>query len=134
MPARRWWGYSSHWNLLDYPGIVFPTGKRVGIADYLHNNDPLPPARNETEKFIHDQWNPKTYEGAPISLQLVGRRHSEESLLAILDVVETARRDYASSTVAVTDLRKTTHVAASTQPPMGSLSAYEFILPPVSVA
>lgn len=25
--TARYWGYSSQWNLLDYPGVVFPVSK-----------------------------------------------------------------------------------------------------------
>lgn len=89
----RWWGYSSHWNLLDLPGVVFPTGKRLSATDYPNTPaESLPPARNDAEAYIRKQWDPKTYAGAPINLQLIGRRHCEEQLLAILNVVETATR------------------------------------------
>jgi amidase len=50
--------------------------------------------RNDIEKSIHDQWRPSTYEKAPISLQLIGRRHNEEKLLAMLNVVENAIRSH----------------------------------------
>ena len=30
----RWWGYSSHWNLLDLPGVVFPSGGRFNPAEF----------------------------------------------------------------------------------------------------
>ncbi|KAF8330791.1 amidase signature domain-containing protein [Cantharellus anzutake] len=88
--TTRWWGYSSYWNLVDYPGIVFPTGERLVVKDYPEGVECLPPARNDVEEFIRSQWNPKTYENAPVSLQLVGRRHNEEKLLAILQKVEEA--------------------------------------------
>lgn len=121
--TTRWWGYSSHWNLLDYPGVVFPTGKRVSAEDYADDIDAGPPARNEAEKFIREQWDPKTYEGAPISLQIIGRRHTEEKLLATLDVVEAARKDYATML--------STAAPSSTVSP---ISAYELVLSPVSDA
>jgi len=88
--TTRWWGYSSYWNLVDYPGVLFPTGERLAAEDYLEGADGLPPARNEVEDFIRSQWDSKTYENAPVALQLVGRRHNEEKLLAILDKVEEA--------------------------------------------
>lgn len=84
--------------------MVFPTGTRVRVTDYPETLE-LPPARNAAEKYICDQWNPTTYEGAPISLQLVGRRHTEEKLLALLDVVEAARK--ASTTIAVPSVPST---------------------------
>jgi len=88
--STRWWGYTSYWNLLDYPGVVFPSGFLAKEECYL--NSKLPIARNSTEEYIHAQWSPETYEGAPISLQLIGRRHEEEKLLAMLDRLEDAVR------------------------------------------
>ncbi|KAG9314078.1 amidase signature domain-containing protein [Chiua virens] len=85
--TTRWWAYSSHWNLLDLPAVVFPVGQySVSQFPLL---DPFPHApRNRIEEFIAAQWDPSTYDNAPVSLQLVGRRHNEERLLAILKVIE----------------------------------------------
>lgn len=83
--TTSWWGYSSHWNVLDLPAVVFPVGKYE-----FRDDETLPEARNDIEKFIHAQWQPGTYDNAPVSLQLVGRRHNEEKVLAMLDVVEKA--------------------------------------------
>jgi len=88
----RWWGYSSYWNLLDYPAAVFPVG-RLDAASFQSGIE-LPPPRNETEQFIRAQWDPLTYDNAPIALQLVGRRHMEEKTLALLNIVEGARAAY----------------------------------------
>jgi len=82
-----WWTYSSHWNLLDLPAVVFPVGQY--FASQFPLLDPFPHApRNEIEEFISRQWDPSTYDNSPIGLQLVGRRHNEERLLAILKVIE----------------------------------------------
>jgi amidase len=83
--TTRWWGYSSYWNLADYPGVVFPMHPNVDL-----DPAPMPPARNAAEEFVHKQWGPKTYTDAPISLQLVARRLNEEKLLHALSLVEGA--------------------------------------------
>lgn len=107
----RWWGYSSYWNLLDYPAAVFPVG-RLDAATFQSDIE-LPQPRNETEQFVRAQWDALTYDNAPIALQvslfdahslvlsyidrpkqLVGRRHMEEKTLALLNVVEAARAAY----------------------------------------
>lgn len=81
------WGYSSQWNLLDLPAVVFPVGKFKAGDKFVG----LPQPRNDIESIIYEQWQqPNTYDNAPMSLQLVGRRHNEEKLLAMLDVVEKA--------------------------------------------
>jgi amidase len=56
----RWWGYTSYWNLADYPAAVFPV-KRV---DSLASDE------------------------LPVCLQIVGRRLNEEKTLAMLNVVD----------------------------------------------
>jgi amidase len=66
------------------------------VRDYP-KKEVFPDPRNDDEKFIQDQWNPATYEGAPVSLQIIGRRHTEEKLLAVLDVVEAARNKFPSA-------------------------------------
>jgi amidase len=88
--TTTWWGYSSHWNLLDLPGVVFPTGKFSAIGDSSTQVQQSP--RSDLERSIQSQWDARTYDNVPISLQLVGRRHNEEKLLAILNVIERAVR------------------------------------------
>lgn len=90
----KWWGYTSHWNLLDLPAVVFPVGERFNLKPLINGNHPvsdLGPARNPIEREVMEQWKPETYNGAPIALQLVGRRHNEEKVLAMLQVIEYAR-------------------------------------------
>ena len=92
--TTRWWGYTSYWNLMDFSAAVFPAG-RFHVAGYrplplpngaVHGGEP----RNDRERFIRGQWEPKTYDNACVGLQLVGRRLNEERLLAVLRRVEEA--------------------------------------------
>lgn len=83
----KYWGYTSQWNLLDYPGVVFPVGwvdatKDVKDMDYKPIND--------QDKFCYDLYDPEVFAGAPIGLQLVSRRLQEEKVLAALELVEKA--------------------------------------------
>jgi amidase len=84
------WTYTAHWNLLDYPAAVFPMGRFS--SDEAIPPPPLRPARSETEAFVCRQWNedPGRAVGLPVGLQLIGRRHNEEKVLAMLEVVERA--------------------------------------------
>ena len=92
--TTRWWGYTSYWNLLDYPAAVFPVG-RLDADDYrpmdlsAEVNLPKGP-RNPTEEFVQAQWDPRTYHNASIGLQLIGRRLNEEKVLGMLRKVEEA--------------------------------------------
>jgi amidase len=113
--TTRWWGYTSYWNLADYPGVVFPMGQ-CDPSEYTPSPTPPPPPSDPSDpkpelaadenaadnipytglkmkKFVEGQWDPMTYKDAPISLQLVGRRYNEEKVLAMLDVVERCIKD-----------------------------------------
>lgn len=77
----------AHWNLLDYPGVVFPVTTvepNVDIADAKYN------PKNAQDAFIHDMYTPGTFANAPVSLQIVGRRQEDEKVLAALVEIERA--------------------------------------------
>jgi len=78
-----YYGYTTWVNLLDYTSVIVP----------LTNVDPaLDPADkdykplNEEDKTSYESYDPKIYEGAHVSLQIVGRRFQEEKMLAVADL------------------------------------------------
>lgn len=81
--TSKYWSYTSVWNLLDYPGAVFPV-THVQKEDVKPEYEP----QNESEKEIWDTYSPEEWLGLPICLQVVGRRYQEEKLLADLEVIE----------------------------------------------
>ncbi|KAK6853884.1 hypothetical protein PG995_010696 [Apiospora arundinis] len=88
--AARYWGYTAQWNLLDYPAVAFPVNAHVKESDY--ETDATYTPKNDEDRYNWSQWQQhgaKGYEGAPISLQLVGRRYDDEKLLAALEVILT---------------------------------------------
>lgn len=98
--TARYWNYTSQWNLLDYPSLVFPTGLFCGPEDKVEA-DYTP--RNEQDAYNHslcklhkvcdviiETWltipdDPSKYADAPISLQLVGRRYEDEKVIEALE-------------------------------------------------
>ena len=83
----RYWGYTSQWNLLDYPAAVFPVTKVDPAKDPVDESyQPV----NEQDRFVHEMYHPSKYEHAPVSLQVVGRRHYDEKVLAALVEIEHA--------------------------------------------
>ncbi|CRG82703.1 Putative amidase C550,07 [Talaromyces islandicus] len=82
----RYWGYTSVWNALDYPAVIFPVS-RVERTDIWKNFPPLAapfcPMDAWSRDLYTDSEGPLRYEGAPISLQIVGRRFQGESVLRI---------------------------------------------------
>ncbi|CUA77747.1 hypothetical protein RSOLAG22IIIB_12815 [Rhizoctonia solani] len=96
--TTRWIGFTAYWNLLDLPVVVFPSGKPFDASTWDaaagSSSDQL---RNPIEEFIKTQWKPETFDGAPIGLQLVGRRWQEENLFAMLKQVEDAVAQFEKS-------------------------------------
>ncbi|OBZ79471.1 hypothetical protein A0H81_00078 [Grifola frondosa] len=80
--TAKYWGYTAIWNLLDYPGIVFPSGvtvdPAVDVADAAAQ--PAGPA-DAYNQSICDGWR-------PINLQLTARRFDDTMLVAAQEVVE----------------------------------------------
>lgn len=77
----------AHWNLLDYPGVVFPVttvDPDLDVADV--NYAP----KNVQDSWVHSLYTPETFADAPVSLQIVGRRQEDEKVLAALVEIERA--------------------------------------------
>lgn len=73
----EWWGYTSYWNLADYPAAVFPVGHSQKSSKEEHNrfkecDNPMGVAKGHL----------------PVCLQLIGRRLNEERVLAMLNVID----------------------------------------------
>ena len=83
----KYWGYTSNWNLLDYPGVVFPV---TTVDPQKDPKDVGYEPKNAEDKFCHEMYDPETYADAPVGLQLVGRRQYDEKVLAALVEVEKA--------------------------------------------
>ncbi|KAM0277817.1 hypothetical protein ACHAQH_005521 [Verticillium albo-atrum] len=83
----RYWGYTAHWNLLDYPAAVFPVTTVDPIQDV---QEPGYTPLNEQDRFAYDMYDPARYQDAPVSLQIIGRRERDEKVLAVLEQIEWA--------------------------------------------
>lgn len=83
----RYWGYTAHWNLLDYPGAVFPVttvDQEKDLKDLTYS------PKNDDDRFVYEMYSPEKYLDAPVSLQVVGRRQEDEKVLAALEEIERA--------------------------------------------
>ena len=104
--TAKYWGYTSVWNLLDYPAVVFPVqivNKEIDLVekDYKPMNAidrenwelcefGALHVRDGAEALTTIIDDPEIFDGLPVSLQLVGRRFEDEKVLAILDFIEDA--------------------------------------------
>ena len=46
--------------------------------------------KNAEDKFVYEMYSPEKYEGAPVSLQIIGRRNYDEKVIAALIEIEKA--------------------------------------------
>lgn len=90
--TAKWWGYTSQWNLLDYPALIFPVDK-VDVEKDAEKVKYEP--RNEKDRYNWDLWEKfgaEGYKDAPISLQFVGRRYVRLMMTSIASGVLTIPR------------------------------------------
>ncbi|KAL8912924.1 MAG: hypothetical protein Q9172_007392 [Xanthocarpia lactea] len=76
LDCSKYWGYTSQWNLLDYPALVFPVTKFDSKIDRWPSSYV---AMNDQDQYNIDLYQPaKAFDGMPISLQLVGRSFNDK--------------------------------------------------------
>ncbi|KAJ5683972.1 acetamidase [Penicillium maclennaniae] len=76
----RYYGYASVINLLDFTSVVVPVtfaDQRVDLkkVDYQ--------SLGQLDATVQAEYDPEAYHGAPVAVQVIGRRLSEEKTLAI---------------------------------------------------
>ncbi|KAH7346303.1 amidase [Rhexocercosporidium sp. MPI-PUGE-AT-0058] len=78
----KYYGYSIWVNLLDYSASVLPVtlaDKNVDVVDEGYK------ALNEMDGKVWEAYDPELYDGAHVSVQIVGRRFQEEKVLALTE-------------------------------------------------
>ncbi|THD00157.1 hypothetical protein EYZ11_000348 [Aspergillus tanneri] len=85
LDTSRYWGYTSVWNLLNYPAIVFPV-TRVDVEKDAKDLTYTP--RNEFDSWCHTHYDPKKQKDAPVSLQLVAKKFEDEKVVQALKEIK----------------------------------------------
>ncbi|KAF8425288.1 amidase signature domain-containing protein [Tirmania nivea] len=75
----KYYGYSSVINLLDWTSVVVPVTFADKAVDKRKDHQPL----NKIDSVVQAEYDPEAYHGAPVAVQVVGRRLTEERVLAI---------------------------------------------------
>ena len=83
----KYWAYTSTWNLLDYPALVFPHSQVDQQKDKIEEGY-IP--MNEQDAFNYELYSPDRYTDAPVSLQLVGRRFDDELVFEAMEIIKAA--------------------------------------------
>ncbi|KAI9836453.1 MAG: hypothetical protein M1819_001485 [Sarea resinae] len=81
-----YFGYTAAFNLLDYPVCTFPVTFAHEKLDPKKSPGSFTPL-SEIDAQIQADYDPSFYDGAPVSLQLVGGRLEEEKVLEMVGVV-----------------------------------------------
>lgn len=82
-----YWTYTSLYNFVDYPGVVFPTpivakAQETYAADYVQLGEEC----GEVKKL----WEGGNFEGAPVNLQINARKYHDNDLFGALEVLKEA--------------------------------------------
>ncbi|KAH7928818.1 amidase [Leucogyrophana mollusca] len=86
--TAKYWSYTAIWNLLDYPGAVFPSGLAADPSIDVLPSSFTPMSEKDAESHQLYAEDPQLFKGAPVSLQLVAKRFNDGLLLAAQKVVE----------------------------------------------
>ncbi|KAH7140245.1 amidase signature domain-containing protein [Dactylonectria estremocensis] len=80
----KYYGYTSAINLLDFTSVVVP----VSFADKTIDipNTSFTPL-TEMDGLVQAEYDPEAYHGAPTAVQIVGRRLTEERIMAIAEEI-----------------------------------------------
>jgi amidase len=80
----KYYGYSVWVNGLDYTSGVVPVTLADKTVDkYPEDYKPF----SDMDKHVFDDYDAEIYDGAHVSVQIVGRRFAEEKILAIMEYV-----------------------------------------------
>ncbi|CAG8386346.1 unnamed protein product [Penicillium salamii] len=85
--------YTSLWNVLDYCASTIPVTSVSQAQDVKYDYE----GRNATETKIWNDYSPAAFRGAPVGVQLVGRRWNEEHLLKVTRVCDDALKAYSNA-------------------------------------
>lgn len=80
----KYYGYASAINLLDFTSVVVPVtfaDKEVDKA--VEGYAPL----NKLDGIVQAEYDAEAYHGAPVAVQVVGRRLTEERVMAIAEEI-----------------------------------------------
>lgn len=82
------WSYTALFNILDFPAVAFQTGlfqdPKIDVWGPEHTGYKY---RNQLEELELEGYKPEDFVGAPIALQLVGRRFLDEEVLAATKLI-----------------------------------------------
>ncbi|EIW77312.1 amidase [Coniophora puteana RWD-64-598 SS2] len=85
--TSTYWGYTAIWNLVDYPGVVFPTGLTAEPSIDIAMEDSVV-SISDADAYNRSLYEPTAFAGAPVSLQVIARRFEDGLVLAAQELIE----------------------------------------------
>ncbi|SCW00944.1 LAFE_0D01574g1_1 [Lachancea fermentati] len=82
----KYWGYTALYNILDLPGVSFPTGLVTDPSLDAKDTQYVP--RNPLEEYEYPMYDETVFAGSPVGLTLHGRRHYDEETLAATKLIQ----------------------------------------------
>jgi len=79
--------YTMIWNALDYPALVIPVSK---VDQMLDQKKPAHEFFSDKDKVNYELYEPAVFKDAPASVQVVGRTHEDEAVIAMAEIVDAA--------------------------------------------
>lgn len=83
--TSRYWGYTSVFNVVDYPAMAFPTGLSVDPSVDAASGGFVPLSKADQE--VHELYDPQHYLNSPICLQAVAVKYADEKLVQVMELV-----------------------------------------------
>lgn len=91
----RYFAYTAVTNLLDYTSCTFPVRFVDPAIDFADDpsltkdasGEAIPAPTCQRDELIRRKYDPETYKGLPITLQVVGRRLEEEKVIGVVKMV-----------------------------------------------
>ncbi|KAM0539863.1 hypothetical protein ACHAO7_011759 [Fusarium culmorum] len=84
-----YWGYTSLFNLLDYPSVILPVANfKVNPQDDPVNSNYKPLESNPYDKPNHELYKPELFSSQPSTIQVVGRPFQDEELIKVSSVMD----------------------------------------------
>ncbi|EME38720.1 hypothetical protein DOTSEDRAFT_160346 [Dothistroma septosporum NZE10] len=78
-----YWNYTALWNWVDYPAVVLPTPVKAKSSEVQRYEDGYEPL-GEKCKHVKQMWEEGGFKGAPVNVQIVGRRYCDNELFGVL--------------------------------------------------
>ncbi|KAJ4302714.1 hypothetical protein N0V90_001604 [Kalmusia sp. IMI 367209] len=84
-----WWGYTTLFNLLDYPSIILPLKKfKISEKDDPKDKTYKPQRGNPFDKAYQDLYDPRLWKNQPVTLQIIGRPFDDEELIRTTEIID----------------------------------------------